>query len=94
MSEWIEVISSNPSRPQEVDVESSSFYVYERKNIEAYTETNDEEEVLWKGWKYLERKVSREKWILETTAKNQENVDAIMSGLADLYELQLEGLGV
>lgn len=87
MSEWKEVIGSQPERPDEIDVTSSAYYVYERKDIQKYEETDDEENVIYKGWKYQERQVPREQWSVETTAKNKQNLDAILSGLVDLYEI-------
>lgn len=86
-SEFIEVIGSQKERPSEIDVTSSAYYVYERKDIKKYEEKDAEETVLWTGWKYLERKIPKEQWELETTATNKQNLDAIMLGLTDLYEL-------
>lgn len=93
MNEWKEVISSMPERPSEIDTTSSAFYVYERKDIKPYQEQDSEDNVLLNGWQYLERKIPKEQWIINTTALNKENLDALMLGLTDLYELQLEELG-
>lgn len=92
MNEWIEVIGTQPTKPLEVDTTSSSFYIYERKDIQEYKDPDNEEDTT-KKWKYLERKIPRDKWIIETVQLNKENTDAIMQGMVDLYELQLEGLG-
>lgn len=93
MTEWKEVIGTQKERPSEIDTTSSSDYVYERKNITEYTETDDQEEITLKGWKYLERKIPKGQWTVDVTAQNKQNLDAIMAGMIDLYELQLEGLG-
>lgn len=95
MSEWITVISSQTSKPAEIDILSSAYYVYERKLITAYTQysNSNPEDIEFTGWRYLERKIPREQWLLETTAQNKLNSDAIMAGMVDLYELQLEGIG-
>ena len=90
MTEWIEVIGTQPTRPSEIDTTSSEFYVYERKDIQEY---KDPEEESIKKWKYLERKIPKDKWLIETAKINKQNTDAIMQGMVDLYELQLEGLG-
>ena len=91
MSEWIEVIGSPPTKPAEIDTSTSEFYVFERKDIQEYKEP-DSENVTSKRWKYLERKITRDQWLVETVKRNKENTDAIMQGLVDLYELQL-GIG-
>lgn len=91
-SEFVEVIGSQITRPAEIDVTSSEFYVYERKNIEQYEEKDADQNVIFKGWKYLERKIPKEQWNLETTAQNKQNLDAIMLGLTDLYEMGLGGM--
>lgn len=91
-SEFIEVIGSQSSRPLEIDVSSSAYYVYERKNITKYEEKDDDQNVTFSGWKYLERRIPKDQWSLETTAQNKQNLDAIMLGLTDLYELGLGGV--
>lgn len=92
MSEWKEVIGSQSERPAEIDVTSSAFVVYERKDIQRYEEKDDEENVIYKGWKYKERQVPKEQWSIETAASNKKNLDAIMLGLTDLYEVGIGGI--
>ncbi len=91
-SEFIEVIGSQSVRPSEIDVSSSAYYVYERKDIQKYEEKDEEQNVIFSGWKYLERKIPKEQWNLEVTAQNKQNLDAIMLGLTDLYELGIGGV--
>lgn len=91
-SEFIEVIGSQSVRPSEIDVSSSAYYVYERKDIQKYEEKDEEQNVIFSGWKYLERKIPKEQWNLEVTAQNKQNLDAIMLGLTDLYELGVGGV--
>lgn len=88
-SEYIEVIGSQPTRPKEIDVTSSAYYVYLRKDIEKYTYEGEGTRPSFTGWKYKERKVPKEQWQMETTAENKQNLDAIMLGLTDLYEMTL-----
>lgn len=90
-SDFIEVIGSQPTRPAEIDVTSSEVFVYERKNIQKYEERDEEENIIFSGWKYLERKLSKTQWTLEVAVQNKQNLDAIMLGLTDLYELEIGG---
>lgn len=89
-SEYIEVIGSQATRPAEIDVDSSALYVYLRKDIKKYEEKDDDQNVIFSGWQYQERKVLKSQWIAEATVQNKTNIDAIMMGLTDLFELQLE----
>lgn len=91
-SEFIEVIGSQTARPQEIDVTSSAYYVYERKDIQKYEEKDDQQNVIFTGWKYQERKIPKEQWAIEATAQNKQNLDAIMLGLTDLYEISIGGI--
>lgn len=88
MDEWIEVRGS--VRPLEIDTTSSAYYVYERKDI-VKNEDDDTGEVYYT---YLERKTDKTEWFVRATAENKANIDALMSGLTDLYELQLEAMVV
>ena len=83
--EWRDVIGSQIEKPEEIDTTSSAIYVYERKDIKAY-EGEDKEES-GKKWTYQERKIPREQWLLDQTKSNYENLNAIMLGLVDLYEM-------
>lgn len=87
--EYIEVIGSQSTRPAEIDVTTSAYYVYIRKDIQKYEEKDEDQNVTFKGWKYLERKIPKELWTLEIAKQNKENLDAIMLGLTDLYEISL-----
>lgn len=91
--EFREVIGSQPSRPSEIDTTSSSTVVYERKDIQKYEEKDDAQNIIFSGWKYLEREIPRDKWLIETTAANKQNLDSALEGLADTYLLILESMG-
>ena len=91
-NEFNEVIGSQATKPSEIDVTTSAYYVYERKDIKKYQEKDADQNVLFDGWQYLERKIPKELWQLETTKKNNENLNAIMMGLTDLYEMQIGDL--
>ena len=84
--EWIEVKGS--VRPQEIDTTSSKYYVYERKDIVKHED--DDTGVAY--YTYLEKQTDKTEWFVTATAENKANIDALMSGLTDLYELQLESL--
>ena len=86
--EWVEVIGSQPEKPEEIDTTSSKFIVYERKDIKPYEE-EDKEQTGFK-WTYKERQIPREQWILDQTKANHEDLVALLSGLIDLYELNAE----
>ena len=85
-SDFYEVIGSQSERPKEIDVSSSEFYVYERKDIQKYEEKDEQQNVIFKGWKYLERKVPKDKWAFEVSAENKQNLDIILLALPDIYE--------
>ncbi len=89
-SEYREVIGSQPTRPSEIDTSTSMSHVFERKDIQKYEVKDEKQNVIFTGWKYLEKKTPIEKWQLQTAAQNKENLDAIMLGLTDLYEISLE----
>lgn len=91
MSEWNEVKGSQAEKPAKLDVKSSEFYVYERKDITPYEEKDAEDNTLWTGWRYQERKVPREQWQLENAAAQTEYQLEVMGGITDMYELFLEG---
>ena len=92
MEDFVEVLGSQETRPSEIDTTSSAYYVYERKDIQKYKGTLPGTEIEFEGWKYLERKIPKEKWQLETAANNKQSLDVMMLAIADLYELQLGGL--
>ena len=87
MGEWYEV--KGAVRPAEIDTTSSQYYVYESKDIEKFEEKDDDQKVVRSGWKYMQRRTPKEEWVVDATAQNKANIDALMLGLTDLYELQL-----
>lgn len=91
MSEWIKVRGTQETRPAETDTESSQEYVYERKEIKRVDEEGDDG---FKGWEYLERVTPKQEWIMRAVAESKATTDAMLQGMADLYELQLEAMGV
>lgn len=91
MSEWNKVRGTQTARPSETDTESSQFYVYERKEIRRVDEEGDGG---FKGWEYLERVTPKQEWILKAVSESKAATDAMLQGMADLYELQLEAMEV
>lgn len=91
MSEWTRVRGTQNTRPPETDTESSQEYVYERKEIKRVDEEGDGG---FKGWEYLERATPKQEWVLRAVAESKATADTMLQGMADLYELQLEAMGV
>ncbi len=91
--EFIEVKGSQEKRPQEIEISPNHYYVKERKDIQKYEEKDQDQNTLWTGWKYLERKIPKEQWVVEATAQNKQNLDVLLLAIPDLYET-LIGLGV
>lgn len=85
-----EVIGS--VRPLEIDT-SSATRVLERKDIEPYEEKDEQQNVIFKGYKYKERAIPKDQWVVETTAKNKISLEAALEGMADTYLLLLEMKG-
>ena len=70
MKDWRRVSGSQETKPEEFDLVSSPFVVYQRKNIERVTETQemDGQTVEIEMWQYDEREMSREEY-MEVFAK-------------------------
>ena len=90
MGEWYEVKGS--VKPAAIDTTSSQYYVYERKDIEKCEEKDENQNVTFSGYKYKEKKTPKEQWAVEAAAKTIQNVEAIMLGMTDLYEIGIGGL--
>lgn len=76
-------------KPKEIDTESSQYVVYIRKNIEKYQETDEQDQVIFDGWKYDEAVLPNNDYISDKLKEQQETFEALMLGIADLYEMQL-----
>ena len=65
MKDWKRVSGSQETKPEEFDLVSSPFVVYQRRNIERVTETQDMggEQVEVEMWQYDEREMSREEYM-------------------------------
>lgn len=66
MKDWRKVSGSQETKPEEFDLVSSPFVVYQRKNIERVTELQDMgdgEQVEVEMWQYDEREMSREEYM-------------------------------
>jgi len=95
MTQWHEVRDSRVERPDELDTESSSAVVYERRNIrqeERQAESGEAGTVT--EWVYDQREYTREEWNQEQTIKRA--LAGLDLGGADAatYKEALEVLGV
>lgn len=94
--DWDPVIVAGDEMPEDIDTTSSTYVTYIRKDIVPYEEFNDEGDQTFKGWKYLEAKISNADFVAdkvkELVKENQElkeQNEALMLGMCDLYELNL-----
>lgn len=85
------VYGSQETKPEEIDTTSSEYVVYIRKDIEPYEELDDQEQVVFKGWKYKEVAVPNNEYVAEQLVEQQECNNTLMLAIADLYEMQLGG---
>lgn len=83
--EW--VVGSQTEKPKELDVDSSQFVVYLRKNIQEYEQKDDDGQVIFKGWKYQELVVPNEQFITTALSDQTEINDALLLSISDIYEL-------
>ena len=61
MTEWQKVYGSQSEKPSALDTNSSAFFVYQRKNIERVTST-DEQGSSYEMWEYDERKLTKDEY--------------------------------
>lgn len=79
-------------KPKEIDTDSSGFYTYVRKDIKEVHEAGDEANPGFDGWEYEECKVLNDEWVVDQFKQLKESNDALMLGMVDLYEMQIEGM--
>lgn len=104
MIEWTNgVLGSQSEKPKEIETEISKYYVYLRKNIRPYQQLDEDDNVIFDGWKYDEAKVLNDDYTAEKVAQletaniqMQKDIEqlkednlTLMLALTDLYELQL-----
>ncbi len=95
MTQWHEVRDSRTEQPGELDTESSSAVVYERRNIrqeERQAESGEARTVI--EWVYDQRKYTKDEWSQEQAVKRA--LAGLDLGGADAatYKEALEVLGV
>lgn len=86
MYQFNTVIGTQAEKPKEIDTESSKYVVYIRTDIEPYEIKEEGSEDVVKGWKYKECVVPNNKYLIDQLSSQQEAIDALMLGVADLYE--------
>lgn len=81
MTDWKEVRGSESVKPNEIDINSSSSTVYQRKNITLDPET--------KEWIRQERTLSREEYVAGCSANfaSADDMATVQTALADVYDL-------
>ena len=86
MAEWRLVQGSQSEKPLELDTTSSKFFVYQRKNIQRVTATNDLTEDTYEYWQYEERKLTKDEYARMREAELEEELTQTQLALAELYE--------
>lgn len=93
--DWRKESCVGEEKPLSIETDSS-YYVWERKEyeeIKIHVEPREGEEFepydITTGWEYLERKITLSQYLAEQQAKNKENIEALMLGMVDLYEMNL-----
>ena len=85
MTEWQKVYGSQEEKPSALDTSSSNFFVYQRKNIERVTVTDEMSSGTYEMWQYDERKLTKD----EYAKMVEEELTATQLALTELYERQL-----
>ena len=88
MTEWITVHSSQSEEPKEFDTKSSSFFVYQRRNVKR-VEVYNVDDVASELWEYEERKMSRDEYAFMMSERNAElenELTSLQLALCELYE--------
>ncbi len=96
---YVSTFGTQEEKPSTLDRSSSSAVVYLRKNIVKETQTDETTGNTVTGWRYDECKLTNEEFdqyareSLEEQAQTNESImsnqEAIMSGLADIFEILL-----
>ena len=85
MTDWQKVYGSQEQKPSELDTSSSAYFVYQRKNIERVTFTDEMSGGTYEMWQYDERKLTKD----EYAKMLDEELTATQLALTELYERQL-----
>ena len=101
MTDWRKVQGSQPKKPSEFDLTTSSVVVYQRKNIKKVPVKNlDGTNSDTTFWEYEEREMTHEEYSVihitqlqqEVDAQKEQNLNTQMA-LVDLYEKVLSFTG-
>lgn len=90
MTDWKKVQGSQSEKPAEFDATTSAVVVYQRKNIERITVTNDDGSTT-ELWQYDERKMTREEYTELRAETMQAQIAANSEAIDDLTIALLEG---
>ena len=77
MTDWVTVQGSQPEKPVEFDVTSSTVVVYQRRNIRQI-EVQNEDGTVSKLWEYEERQLPHDEYSLALENSQQEKMIAAL----------------
>ena len=95
MTDWKKVQGSQPEKPSEFDITTSSVVVFQRRNIKQVTVDNSDGTTATL-WEYEEREMSREEYAVvhvnqlqqEVNAQKEQTLNTQMA-LVDMYEMMI-----
>ena len=85
MADWKKVFGSQKNKPSSLDTSTSKSYVYQRRNIERVTHTDDDGNEI-ELWEYEERKLTREEYALIHVAELEDELIQTQLAITELYE--------
>ena len=86
MTEWQLVQGSQGKKPLELDTTSSEFFVYQRKNIQRVTATDDLTQNTYEYWEYEERKLTKDEYARMCEAELEDELTQTQLALTEIYE--------
>lgn len=94
MIDFERVESSQQDRPKEIDSESSSYFVYIRKNIEPLYEKDeegvylldDDGKMIQIGWQYQEAKLLNDNYTVEKLVDHEKKLNELQADNEKLKE--------
>lgn len=89
MTDWKIVQGSQENKPSELDVISSAFYIYQRKNIERVTVKDEMSGETAELWQYEERKLTPEEYAVMRLPEVEDELTKTQLALVEMYEALL-----
>ena len=89
---WYKVANGSYTRPLDVDMATSRYYVYVRRNITFIEEQTTEEEVIPAHYEWEEMRIPREMWeVCASVMGHDAALDDVYAALTELAEIIVEG---